>query len=46
MKAILNKIEAKAGDLILIVADKNSVVLQALGALRFHLAKELGILER
>lgn len=42
---ILSKVEAKVGDLILIVADKNSVVFQSLGALRLHLAKELGILE-
>lgn len=44
-KAILEKMEAKAGDLILIVADKNSVVFQSLGALRLHMAKETGILE-
>ncbi|MDW8799908.1 aspartate--tRNA ligase [Clostridium sp. A1-XYC3] len=44
-QAILDKMEAKVGDLILIVADKNSVVFQSLGALRLHLAKELGILE-
>ncbi|WP_123054258.1 aspartate--tRNA ligase [Clostridium sp. JN-1] len=43
--AILNKIEAKTGDLILIVADKNSVVFQSLGALRLNMAKKLGILE-
>ncbi|AYD39859.1 aspartate--tRNA ligase [Clostridium fermenticellae] len=42
---ILNKIEAKTGDLILIVADKNSIVLQSLGALRLEMAKRLGILE-
>ncbi|MBU3143907.1 aspartate--tRNA ligase [Clostridium sp. CF012] len=45
MKAILNKVEAKAGDLVLIVADKDSVVLQSLGALRLQLAKELEILK-
>lgn len=44
-KDILNTIDAKVGDLILIVADKNSVVFQSLGALRLHMAKELGILE-
>ena len=44
-KAILDKIDAKVGDLVLIVADKNSVVFQGLGALRLHMAKELGILE-
>ena len=44
-KDILNKIEAKVGDLVLIVADKNRVVFQSLGALRLHMAKELAILE-
>jgi aspartyl-tRNA synthetase len=44
-KAVLDKIQAKAGDLVLIVADKNSVVFQSLGALRLHMAKEIGILE-
>ncbi|OFI05239.1 aspartate--tRNA ligase [Clostridium acetireducens DSM 10703] len=42
---IINKMEAKKGDLILIVADKNSVVLQSLGALRVHMAKELELLK-
>ena len=32
--------DAKVGDLILIVADKNSVVFQGLGALRLHMAKD------
>lgn len=44
-KAVLDKIQAEAGDLVLIVADKNSVVFQSLGALRLHMAKEIGILE-
>jgi aspartyl-tRNA synthetase len=45
MQAVLNKVEAKTGDLVLIVADRNSVVLQALGALRLQIAKELEILK-
>jgi aspartyl-tRNA synthetase len=45
MKAILSKVNAKPGDLVLIVADKDSVVLQTLGALRLQLAKELEILK-
>jgi len=45
MQALLNKVEAKTGDLVLIVADSDSVVLQALGALRLQLAKELEILK-
>mgnify|MGYP001596978597 CR=1 FL=1 len=45
MQSILNKVEAKTGDLVLIVADKSRVVLQALGALRLQIAKELEILK-
>jgi aspartyl-tRNA synthetase len=45
MKAILNKVDAKASDLVLIVADKNKVVFQALGALRLELAKKLELLK-
>ncbi|MGH4125224.1 MAG: aspartate--tRNA ligase [Clostridium sp.] len=45
MKSILNKVEAKTGDLVLIVADKDSIVLQSLGALRLQVAKELEILK-
>ncbi len=36
---------AKAGDLILLCADKNSVVFDALGALRLEVAKRLEILD-
>ncbi|WP_291636936.1 aspartate--tRNA ligase, partial [Clostridium sp.] len=45
MQTILNKVEAKTGDLVLIVADKDSVVLQTLGALRLQVAKDLEILK-
>lgn len=45
MKNIVDKISAKTGDLILIVADKNKVVFQSLGALRLEIAKELNILK-
>lgn len=45
MNNILNAAGAEKGDLVLIVADEDSVVLQSLGALRLELAKELGILE-
>ncbi|QXE18457.1 aspartate--tRNA ligase [Clostridium sp. 001] len=44
-KNILNKLEAIQGDLILIVADRNKVVFESLGALRVHMAKETGILD-
>lgn len=45
MKAILDKAEATVGDLVLIVADADSVALQSLGALRLELAKELELLK-
>ncbi|WP_346887537.1 aspartate--tRNA ligase [Clostridium sp. UBA1056] len=45
MTKLLNAAGAEVGDLVLIVADVDSVVLQSLGALRLELAKELGILE-
>ncbi|MBU3100362.1 MULTISPECIES: aspartate--tRNA ligase [Clostridium] len=45
MQEILDKVEAKTGDLVLIVADKDSITLQSLGALRLHVAKELEILK-
>ncbi|MGV8980413.1 aspartate--tRNA ligase [Clostridium sp.] len=45
MQAILDKVEAKTGDLVLIVADKDSIVLQSLGALRLQVAKDLEILK-
>ena len=42
MQEILTRMEAKAGDLLLFVADKDKVVCTALGALRLHLGKKLG----
>jgi aspartyl-tRNA synthetase len=45
MQAILTEVGAKEGDLVLIVSDKNKVVLQALGALRLELAKKLELLK-
>ena len=44
-EAIKEKMAAEAGDLILVVADKNSVVFDALGALRCECAKRMGILD-
>ena len=44
-EAIKAKMGAEAGDLILIVADKNGVVYDALGALRCECAKRMGILD-
>lgn len=44
-KGIIAATEAEAGDLLLFVADKSSVVADALGALRQKLAKELGLID-
>lgn len=43
MNAVIKEMGAQPGDLILIVADKDNVALPSLGALRVHLAKELGL---
>ena len=43
-EAIKSAMSAEAGDLILIVADKNKVVFDSLGALRCECAKRMGIL--
>lgn len=44
MDAILNQLEAKVGDLVLFVADKNDTVYAALGNLRNHIADEMGLI--
>lgn len=44
MKAILSKVEAKEGDLVLIVADKKNVALNALGHVRLDAAKVMGVI--
>ena len=44
-EAIKSTLSAEPGDLLLIVADKNSVVYDALGALRCECAKRLGLLD-
>lgn len=44
--AVRTKLNAKAGDVILVVADPNTdTVLTSLGELRCHLAKELGLID-
>lgn len=45
MTKLLEAADAKVGDLVLIVADKNSVVFQSLGALRLELAKKLNLIK-
>jgi aspartyl-tRNA synthetase len=44
-QAIKATLEATVGDLLLFVADKKSVVADALGALRLKLGKELGLID-
>ena len=47
MKALLQKADAQAGDVVLIIGDtKNSVVLPVLGALRWEVAKKLDIIPK
>ncbi len=46
MKAIIEKTEAKTGDVIFIVADKKKVVHAALGALRFRIGKDLELINK
>ena len=44
-EAIKSAMEAQPGDLILIIADKNKVVFDSLGALRCECAKRMGLLD-
>ena len=46
MKAIIEKTEAKTGDVIFIVADKKKVVTAALGALRLRIGKDLELINK
>jgi len=43
---ILNRMDAKAGDLICMIADKNEVVFDALGHLRIEIAKKMDLVEK
>ena len=45
LQGMISRLGGEKGDLILIVADKDEVVFQALGALRLELAKKMGLLE-
>lgn len=46
MQAIVKKADAKPGDVILIIADKESTTLSVLGALRQNVAKKLDIIPK
>jgi len=43
--ALISTMNGEVGDLLLFVADKNSVVFDSLGALRVHIAKKLNLIE-
>jgi aspartate--tRNA ligase len=46
LESIKQRMEAKPGDLLLFVADKNSVIFASLGALRCEIASQLGLLKK
>ena len=46
LASLVNAMGGKPGDLLLFAADKNSVVWAVLGALRLHIAEELGLLDK
>lgn len=46
MKVIIEKTQAKTGDVIFIVADKKKVVVSALGALRLKIGKDLDLINK
>jgi aspartyl-tRNA synthetase len=46
IKAILSRMEAEPGDIIMMVADKNEIVYDALGHLRLELARRLDMVKK
>ena len=46
LRAILDTAKVEEGDLLLVVAAKNKVVFDSLGALRCHVAKKLGLIDK
>lgn len=46
MNALAAALDGKPGDLLLFAADKNKVVWDTLGALRCHLAEQMGLLDK
>ena len=46
MNAILEKMEAEAGDLLLFIADKNNIVYDALGQLRLEVGRKLDLMDK
>lgn len=46
IKAIIEKLGAKSGDLVVFLADDEKIVAQGLGALRLKMGKELGLIDK
>jgi aspartyl-tRNA synthetase len=46
IKAVISKLDAKTGDLVVFLADEEKVVTQGLGALRLKLGRELGLIDK
>lgn len=46
MKNLINRCDAKTGDVILIVADVKKIVYASLGAIRLRIGKELGLINQ
>lgn len=46
LSALVQRMDGKAGDLLLFAADKDKVVFDVLGALRVELANQLGLLDK
>ncbi|MEY8339302.1 aspartate--tRNA ligase [Lachnospiraceae bacterium 62-35] len=46
LKALVEAMDGKPGDLLLFAADKDKVVFDVLGSLRLELAKQLGLLKK
>ena len=46
LNKLVEAMDGKPGDLLLFAADKNDVVWAVLGALRLHIAEELGLLDK
>lgn len=46
MSALIAAMDGQNGDLLLFAADKNKVVWDVLGALRLHLAEQMGLLDK
>ncbi|SHE49737.1 aspartyl-tRNA synthetase [Caldanaerobius fijiensis DSM 17918] len=46
INGIIKRLNAKPGDLLLIVADEDAVVFNVLGRLRLHLGRKLGLMKK